>query len=157
MHVISGGGSGCELLRRLCLGGYRATCGALNEGDTDEVCARALGMQSALEKPFSPVGPDALERANALARDADAVILCDVPFGPGNVSNIAIAEEALKRGATVLVNDRDLESRDYTGSGEAVSRIRGLLAAGATQWRRANEALAVLSGISASNRENRDK
>lgn len=147
VHVVSGGGSGCELLRRLCLGGYKVTCGALNRGDADAVCAGALGVETALEKPFSPLGPDSLERARELARGADAVVLCDVPFGSGNVSNISIAEEALDRGTAVLLNDRDLESRDYTGDKRAVSKIGKMLESGGVSWRQPTEVLSILSGI----------
>ncbi len=149
VHVIAGGGSGSELLRRLCLNGHRVTCGALNRGDSDAVCAMALGVDTALEKPFSPLGSEAMNQAREMARKANVVILCDVPFGPGNMPNIGLAEDALNRGAKMLINDLDLENRDYTGSGAAISRISQMLATGAAPWRDANEALAMLSGIHA--------
>ena len=147
VHVIAGGGSAGELLRRLCLCGSRVTCGVLNQGDTDARSGEALGIKLTLEKPFSPISVEAFERANQMAEDADVVILSEVPFGPGNLINIKIAEHALKRGSTVLVNDRNLEQRDYSGHGEAVSEIRHLIRAGAVSWHQVNEVLTALSRV----------
>ena len=147
VHVICGGGSGAELLRHLRLAGHRVTCGVLNEGDSDARVAGALDAEPALERPFSPVGPAALERARQLAARATVVILCDVPFGSGNVVNLALAEEALARGALVLVNNHQLEQRDFTPGREALPRLRQLLARGAHSWTRQDEVLARLAAL----------
>lgn len=147
IHVIAGGGSGGELLRRLALCGYRVTAGVLNQLDSDAQTAAALGVDLALEKPFSPIGAAALARARELAADAKAVILSEVPFGPGNLVNLELAEEALRRGLPVLINDRNLENRDYTAQRDAVARIRKLVQAGAAPWRQVNEALAILARL----------
>ncbi|MBU4199758.1 MAG: ABC transporter ATP-binding protein [Verrucomicrobia bacterium] len=148
VHVIAGGGSGGELLRRLSLGGYRVTCGVSNQLDSDTQTAEALGMTQALEKPFFPIGADALNRAKQMAEDAAAVILCEVPFGPGNLVNIEIAEQALQRDIPVLINDRNLENRDYTAQRSAVPRIRQLIRSGAVTWRHGNEVLTALARLS---------
>jgi iron complex transport system ATP-binding protein len=150
IHVIAGGGSGGELLRRLALCGYRVSCGALNQQDSDAQTAGALGMTLALEKPFYPIGADALGRARQLAADAQAVVLCEVPFGPGNLVNLDIVEDALRRGIPVFVNDRNLEHRDYTAQRAAVARIRQLLQSGAAPWRLGDETLAALASLSQS-------
>ena len=145
VHVIAGGGSAVELIRRLCLCGHRVTCGVLNQGDTDARIAEALGIGTVFEKPFSPIGKKAFEQANKMAEDADVVILSEVPFGPGNLINIQIAEYALKRGATVLVNDRNLEQRDYSGQGKAITKIVKLIESGAIPYQHINEAISRLS------------
>lgn len=148
VHVIAGGGSGGALLRRLSLDGYRVTCGVLNQLDSDAQTAKALGMTLALEKPFSPIGAGTLTQARRLAADAQAVILCEVPFGPGNLVNLEIAEEALRRGILVLVNDRNLEHRDYTAQRDAGARIRQLIQSGALTWRQGNDVLVPLARLS---------
>jgi iron complex transport system ATP-binding protein len=112
VHVVAGGGSGAEALRRLALEGLPVTVGVLNEGDSDAAAAAALGMEAALERPFSPLGAAALGRGRALAAAADAVVVCEVPFGPGNVANLDLAAGALARGAAVFVHDRDPDARD---------------------------------------------
>lgn len=145
VHVIAGGGCAGELLRRLSLAGYRISCGVLNQQDTDAQVAEALGVDVVLEKPFSPIGMAALEKAKNLAADAEVVIICEVPFGPGNLVNLEIADQALQRGGRVLINDHLLENRDYSPDRQALAWIRRLMETGATPWRQINQALDVLT------------
>lgn len=144
IHVVAGGGCGAELMRSLVLGGHSVSCGVLNQGDTDALAAAALGIETALEKPFSPISRQALECAMALAEKAGAVALCETPFGPGNLANLEILERALRLGKTVLINDRDIETRDHTGSGAAADAMREMLRRGALPWRNVHEAAAAL-------------
>ncbi|MCX6995866.1 MAG: ABC transporter ATP-binding protein [Kiritimatiellaeota bacterium] len=147
IHVICGGGSGAELLRHLRLAGHHVTCGVLNAGDSDARAAGALDAELALEQPFSPIGAAALDRARQLATRAAVVVLCDVPFGPGNLVNLALAEEALARGAQVLVNSHQLDRRDFTLGREALPRLQQMLARGAQPWLRLDEVHARLAAL----------
>ena len=144
VHVLSGGGSGAELLRLLVLTGHQASCGPLNMGDSDALAAAALDVRAALEKPFSPLGAEALDAARAFAADAEVLVLAEVPFGSGNVALLALAEEALERGARVLVNTRNLEQRDFTPHRTALPRLQTLLARGARAWQHADEVFQAL-------------
>jgi len=148
VHVIAGGGCAGELLRRLVFARCRVSCGGLNQKDTDAQTAEAMGVSVALEKPFSPVGPSALARAQAMAGDAACVVVCETPFGPGNVSNLEIAAEALRRGCRVLVNDSNIENRDYTPDRSASAMVRKLLSDGAVPWKRIDQVTAALADIS---------
>lgn len=130
VHVVCGGGCGGEILRRLSLGGYAVTCGVLNEGDSDARVATALGLDVALEKPFLPVGPTALEGARAMVAEATIMIVAPVPFGTGNVANLQLAEEALAQGKRVLIME-GVESRDYTPGLEAAAKAHALRERGA--------------------------
>lgn len=141
VHVICGGGSGEELLRRLALAGHMVTCGVINERDTDAICAQALGMAVTLERPFSPISPAALASAAAQAAAAEALIVCDVPFGSGNAANLQLAEEARRAGRRVLLNSARLEARDYTPERSVLPRLRALLDAGAEPWEHLAEVL----------------
>jgi iron complex transport system ATP-binding protein len=134
VHVVAGGGCGEEVLRRLALCGYTLSCGVLNQGDLDTEVAQALGAETVLEKPFSPIGPGALADARTLALRADAVVLTAVPFGPGNLPNLTLLEDALTKGRRVLVIE-GIEARDYTPGREAVARVRALLERGARACR----------------------
>lgn len=144
VHVLAGGGSGAELLRLLALAGHQASCGPLNMGDSDAHAAVALGLPVALEKPFSPLGAEALAAARKLCTDAEVVVLAEIPFGPGNVDLLALAEEALLRGTRVLVNRRNLERRDFTPQQGALPRLQALLARGATPWMHLDEVVQTL-------------
>lgn len=143
VHVLAGGGCGEEVLRRLTLCGYTVTCGALNQGDSDAEVAAALGLETALEQPFSPIGPAALASAHALAGKADAIVLTSVPFGPGNLANLELPEKALAAGKPVLITT-GIETRDYTPDRQAIRRVTDLAARGAPYWRDLSDLLQLL-------------
>jgi iron complex transport system ATP-binding protein len=146
VHVIGGGGAGVEVMRRLCLAGWQVTGGVLNQGDTDALAAVALGLAVALEKPFSLVGEAALAQARELAASAETVVICEVPFGPGNVRNLEIARLALSGGKRVLLNIRHLETRDFTANHEAQTALRSLREQGAVTWEHVDDLLVQLQG-----------
>jgi iron complex transport system ATP-binding protein len=143
VHVIAGGGSGEETLRRLSLCNYTVTCGVLNELDTDAEVAKALGIETVLEKPFSPISSIRLESAQQLADDADVVVVCRVPFGPGNLINLTLARTALDAGKIVATME-DAESRDYTDGKTAASEIADLIDKGAKTWNNIADLLRIL-------------
>ncbi len=133
VHVVAGGGCGEETLRRLALCGYTLSVGVLNQGDLDAEVADALGARLALEKPFSHVSSAALAAAQALSKQAAAVVLSPAPFGPGNLPNLDLLEAAQVAGQQVFICD-GIEARDYTPGHTAIARVKALLAAGAIPW-----------------------
>jgi len=143
IFVIPGGGSGEELMRRLNLCDYSVSCGVLNRLDTDAEVADALGLGLTAEKPFSPISRPALDQAAADIATAHAVVVCAVPFGPGNLGNLALAERALDARKPVWIA-AGVEGRDYTPSRAATARVRALLARGARSWSTIAELLAAL-------------
>jgi iron complex transport system ATP-binding protein len=138
VHVIAGGGSGIELYRRLLIEGYEVTTGVLNRLDSDAEAARALNIRVVLEQPFSPVSADAIAVALQMVDNADTVILSHVPIGSGNLVNLELASEALKRGKTVLLSS-GMADRDYTDGMAALKLVTGLLKNGAFSWQSIQE------------------
>ena len=143
IHVIAGGGCGEETLRRLSLNGYSLSAGVLNQGDLDAEVATALGAPLALEQPFSPVRTAALDRASGLIATATAAVLTPVPFGTGNLANLALLEKYQASGRPVFIAT-GIENRDYTPSKEAVAKVNALLSRGAIPWRDVAELTALL-------------
>ena len=143
VHVIAGGGSGIELYRRLLIEGYEVTTGVLNRLDSDAEAARALNIEVVLEQPFSPVGADAIAKALQMINSSDSVILSSVPFGSGNLVNLDLAREALKRGKTVLLAD-GIVDRDYTGGKAAIRIVSNLMRDGALCWHSISELMLQL-------------
>jgi len=127
--VIGGSGAAVQLLRRLVLGGWQVSAGALNAGDADQVLAEALGVPYVAIPPFAPMDEIAATRTADHARAADAVVVCQVPFGHGNVANLAAAVEAARAGRRVVLIG-DIEGRDFTG-GTARDLWRDAIDAGA--------------------------
>jgi len=126
VHVVGGSGVAAPLMRRLVLAGWTVTAGALNVGDADATLADALGLDYAPIPPFAPMDAEAAVRSARLADGSDVIVVCEVPFGHGNVDNLLVAIRAGK--PLVLVGD--IEGRDFAG-GAAASYWREALDNGA--------------------------
>jgi iron complex transport system ATP-binding protein len=141
LHVISGGGSGIELFRRLLIEGFGVSAGVLNRLDSDAEAARALDIPCVLEQPFSAIGGEALSQARRMVEAADGVVAGLVPFGPGNLVNLDLALAAQQAGKPVWIA-AGIASRDYTTGKAAAAKARELIAGGAVEWSNIHELMA---------------
>ena len=114
VHLICGGGTGAGMMRELADAGYEVTAGVLNALDTDEETGRELGLQMAVEAPFSTVGEEAHAENLELLRAADLVVLSAVPISHGNARNVEAAREALAAGIPVWA-DEGVRANDFVG------------------------------------------
>lgn len=96
IHVISGGGSGTELLYALALRGYAMTAGVLSANDSDAAAAETLGIEIILEPPFAPVSDASVEKLKATIAESDMVIVSGMPIGQGNLINLSVLLETDK-------------------------------------------------------------
>jgi hypothetical protein len=65
------------------------------------------------------VDAEAQGEVERLMLEASLVVVCDAPYGPGNVGNLRAAVSAAGRGAKVVLLDHlPIRDRDFTG-GEA--------------------------------------
>lgn len=140
--VIGGSGVAAPLVRRLVLDGWTVSAGALNEGDADATLAEALGLPYAPLPAFAGMDADSARRVAGLAGDADVVVVCDVPFGNGNVDNLRVAVES----GRPLILLGDITGRDYTG-GDAEELWRRAVGDGAQVVSDAAEARAAADAI----------
>jgi iron complex transport system ATP-binding protein len=116
IHVVCGGGTGIGILSALHRQGYRVTAGVLNQLDSDEVAAAALSIETVLESPFSPVGPESRKQCAVLMAAADAVIVTEAPIGRGNLANLELVAEAQSGvKAVYLLGESNIQERDFTG------------------------------------------
>jgi iron complex transport system ATP-binding protein len=63
-------------------------------------------------------------------------VVCDAPYGPGNVANLRLALDAAKQGVrTYLLERVPIEERDFTAgmATELWAKLRGLAAAISTE------------------------
>ncbi|HZD16795.1 MAG TPA: ABC transporter ATP-binding protein [Actinomycetota bacterium] len=120
-HVVGGAGRGAAFMRRLTEAGYDVSAGVLHGSDTDAAIAERLNLIRVTVPPFSEVDAEAAEACRELMLRADLVLVCDAPFGPGNVANLRLALEAAATGVpTFLLEGSPIEERDFT-HGEATS------------------------------------
>ncbi len=145
VHVVAGGGTGIELYRRFALYGFRVTTGVLNKMDSDAEAAQALGVDAVLEKPFSAVGDEPYRKAAEMAGKAEVLVVSDAPFGPGNLINLRLAEEALAAGKEVWIAG-GIAERDYTDGKQAAKAAEKLIAEGARTWTNLRDLMKNLKG-----------
>ncbi len=129
VHLICGEGSGVDSARRLLLRGYRVSMGVLNLGDTDQKVGKTLGLDMAVEKPFSAISERVYRENQSLIEKADLVFVERFLVGKGNLPNLKSAFEALMKGKRVIVLENDL-SYDFT-DGEARTCYQQLKEGGA--------------------------
>lgn len=131
VHIIGGGGTVGELLEELYRSGLHPSIGVINIGDSDWQTAQTLGMTCIMEKPFSPISLEAHRQNLAMIEKADLVVLGPVPWGPGNLLNLAAAEAALRLHKDVIVLGADgVGGRDFTED-EGRRRLEELIRQGA--------------------------
>jgi iron complex transport system ATP-binding protein len=88
----------------------------LHASDTDADVAERLNLVRVSVPPFSDIDAEAERACGRLMREADLLVVCDAPFGPGNAANLRLALETAKAGVTtVLLEQIPIEERDFTG------------------------------------------
>jgi iron complex transport system ATP-binding protein len=118
-HVIGGAGRGASVIRSLVERGFEVTVGVLHAGDTDAGVAERLNLIRVTVPAFSPIDARSASDCAELIAGARLLVVCDAPFGPGNVDNLRLALAAASQGIrTFLIEQVPIEERDFTG-GEA--------------------------------------
>ena len=127
VHVISGGGTGAEIIRALHRSGCRVTTGVLAMNDTDYAAATELGIACITEPPFSPITENSQAALAAQIAAADLVVLTSAPVGPGNLDNLRVLAEAKETPVLFLADDGQATLPDYTG-GKATAYLNRMTA-----------------------------
>jgi len=129
LHIICGGGSGASVLHALadC---FSLSVGVVSPLDSDFQVAQHLGAKLITEAPFAPISPRAYKENLAAMRSSDGVVICETPFGPGNLLNLRAALQLENKASIYILNPEGIEERDYTG-GQATKLIRRLVRSGA--------------------------
>lgn len=127
VHVICGGGTGAPIFAALLRHGFEVTSGVLNAGDTDQEAADELGVKYISAPPFTEITEKAAEENLAMIREADIIVVADMPYGAWNLPNLNTAVLAADQGAKlVLFKPETIDQRDFTG-GKAKNLIEYLL------------------------------
>lgn len=149
VHVVCGGGTGAETMYALSACGYRISAGILSANDSDCTTAEALGIEVLREPPFAPVSPASSTAYADLLDHAAAVVVTEMPVGPGNISNLRAL--AGRQGLPIFVlapSGTPFSMRDYTG-GEATAIFLTLCRDGAVAVRSVPELLEKLGELAA--------
>jgi iron complex transport system ATP-binding protein len=129
--VISGGGSGSDLLHFLTRRGYPVAAGILATTDTDYLTVKSLEIPCEEVPPFSKIPEHSLTTLRESLDRAERIILSMHPVGPGNISVLTMLREVDPVRIIIhLPEGRDISSYDFT-RGAASAVIQDLCDAGA--------------------------
>ncbi|MDV0443151.1 ABC transporter ATP-binding protein [Methanorbis rubei] len=96
VHVISGGGTGTDLLHTLYSRGCQITAGVLAANDTDALTTRVLGIETVRETPFEKISDNSIDQVSQIIKDTDVIVVTGMPIGYGNLANLEILKETTK-------------------------------------------------------------
>ena len=91
----------------------------LNQGSDDNEICDYLGIRHVEIGAFQPVRPENQAKNLELMRDADAVLVADIPFGEANIHNLDGLEEVKGE----LYVHENVVNQDFTG-GKVQERLR---------------------------------
>ncbi len=129
LHIICGGGSGVAILHELA-DFYSLSIGVISPLDSDFEAAQQLRAKLVTEAPFVPISKSAYAANLAVMRQSDGVVICNTPFGPGNLLNLEAAVKLSDETNILIIDAKSIKERDFTG-GQATDLIHRLLKAGA--------------------------
>jgi iron complex transport system ATP-binding protein len=132
VHVVGGGGSAGVTLRRLADEGFELSAGAHHLLDSDTSAADALGVPTAVEVPFAPLGADVRSRNRALLDRARAIVVAPFPVGPSNLANLDDLLPYAGRVPILYLPRPEPSAWDFSG-GAATQRFEELRQAGARE------------------------
>lgn len=121
IHVICGGDGALRILEELDDRGHILTAGVINEGSGDCDLCRYLQIPHVEIPPFTPVTWQDQQRNLQMMRDADVILVADMPFGENNLMNL----EGLEQVKGQIFFHKNALSGDYTG-GRLVERLQRL-------------------------------
>jgi iron complex transport system ATP-binding protein len=145
VHVIAGGGAASELIEELVTHGFAPSVGIVSVFDTDYATARSYELEVVSAPPFEPYPAQAMQEFEALAEQAEVIIVAPVFFGRGNLAPLKTALRAAKSGTKVIVVGRPpISERDLSG-GEATELLGELSAAGAAEAADSTQAVDLIA------------
>ena len=102
IHVISGGGSGSELLHALHGQGHILSAGILATNDSDYATAVSLEIPVIALPSFAPINTEKTEELKRALSEADSVVGAGMPCGDDNLVNITLLSDLVDTPVYVL-------------------------------------------------------
>lgn len=119
VHVICGADGASRVLEELDACGYRVTAGILNQECGDWKVCRSLELECLDIPPFTAVTVEVQEKNLQLMRDADVILVADMPIGSANMENLSGLEQLPGK----IFFHKNALSNDFSG-GALVARLQ---------------------------------
>lgn len=110
VHVICGANGAVRMLEELDAKGYQVTAGVLDQSSEDWAVCQAMNLKCVGIAPFNPVTEEKQKENLELMKDADVILIADVPFGKSNLMNLQGLEDMPGK----IYFHRNALSNDYT-------------------------------------------
>ncbi|SHJ91236.1 iron complex transport system ATP-binding protein [Anaerobranca californiensis DSM 14826] len=115
IHVIAGGGSGVHILELFGGNSNNLSLGVVNREDLDWKKGKELGIKVVEIPPYSGIDLSSHQENLRLIDEANLVILCNTPFGHGNIRNLEGVQYAVNQGKKIIIiGDKNFQHRDFT-------------------------------------------
>lgn len=105
IFVISGGGDGISVYRRLQRMGIPFSAGVVHENDIEYPVIMSLAVETVIEKAFEPVSDLSVKKALEIMKKCSAVINTCNKWGTMNKGNAVLLETAEKFGLLIQTDD----------------------------------------------------
>lgn len=112
IFVISGGGDGIPIYRRLQRMGVPFSAGVIHENDIEYPVLSALAVEMVTEKVFEPISDSTVKKAVEIMKKCSAVINACNTWGTMNRGNMVLLETAGKLG--LLIQPDELSEYNKT-------------------------------------------
>ncbi len=112
IFVISGGGDGIPIYRRLQRMGIPFSAGVIHENDIEYPVLSALAVETVTEKVFEPISDSTVKKAVEIMKKCSAVINTCNTWGTMNRGNMVLLETAGKLG--LLIQPDELSEYNKT-------------------------------------------
>ncbi|MGI5822470.1 MAG: ABC transporter ATP-binding protein [Dethiobacteria bacterium] len=114
IHVIGGGEEAVSVLSQLIEAGYQLAVGPVTRADSSYQFAAYHHLPVITLPPFSPITDLCYNRHLAMMKEAGAVVVPSISFGPGNLRNLEAVAELCPLLPVYLIDEEPLHTRDYT-------------------------------------------
>ncbi len=118
IHVICGASGAVKIMEELDNMGHRVTAGVLNKGSDDCELCDFLELENIQIPAFTAVSEEAQKKNLDLMKDADIVLVANIPFGEDNIRNL----DGLENIKSEIYVHKNALSSDFT-SGKLVKRL----------------------------------
>ena len=88
IHIICGAAEAVNLIEELDARGCTVTAGVLDKQSEDWKICHQLGIPCVDIEPFTSVTEEKQAKNLELMKDADMIVVANVPFGEGNIQNL---------------------------------------------------------------------
>lgn len=124
IHIICGDNSGVKYIEELHSRGHNISVGVVSRYSDDGEISTYLGIPMVSVEPFCEISPYKQAENVKMMRDADMIVVTNIPFGEYNISNLYDLNET---SAKIFIHEKVYdEDNDFTINKVVIEQLRKL-------------------------------